>query len=468
MKRLAWFDGIAARIAAVSILGLVLAQMAAACVTLLLRPHELQVFQARWLVETTADVARDVFARPPDERLGALRQRAEAAQLSLAWQPTFESDAEPRRTRGPGGRLQRGIAERLPAGYRVDVDLAFAPGRAWNAPDRYIRRVPDEESAWNEGPGGVVPGNFVLAVRGPDRTWLVVRPKAAQIGWGWIVFAAWLVATAGAGAFAAWWAAHRLVRPLAALAREAERAGAGLAPLTQAAKDAPREVRTIGDALARMRSQLVRHVEDRTQLLAAVSHDLRTPLTRLRLRAEGIGDESERTKALGDLEEMERMIGETLEFARADALEAAPERFDLAALVQTLVDERIDMDRPVDYGGPASLVIEGRAGALKRALANLIDNALAYAGPTHVRLAIEGDTISVIVGDDGPGIPADRLEDVFRPFVRLEASRSRETGGAGLGLAVARDVARAHGGDVTLHNRQPKGLDARLTLPKIA
>jgi len=126
------------------------------------------------------------------------------------------------------------------------------------------------------------------------------------------------------------------------------------------------------------------------------------------------------------------------------------------------------MDRPVEYEGPASLVIEGRAGALKRALANLIDNALAYAGPTHVRLAIEGDTISVIVGDDGPGIPADRLEDVFRPFVRLEASRSRETGGAGLGLAVARDVARAHGGDVTLHNRQPKGLDARLTLPKIA
>ncbi len=468
MKRIAWLDGIAARIAAVSILGLVLAQLAAVGVALLLRPHELQVFQARWLVETTADVARDVFARPPGERARALRERAEGAHLSLAWKPTFEFDAEPRRPRGPGGRLQRGIAERLPPGYRVEVDLAFAPGRAWNAPDRYIRRVPDEASAWNEGAGGVVPGSFVLAIRGPDGTWLVVRPKEAQIGWGWIVFAAWLAATAAAGAFAAWWAAHRLVRPLAALAHEAARAGAGLAPLAQAAKDAPREVRTIGEALARMRGQLVRHVEDRTQLLAAVSHDLRTPLTRLRLRAEGIGDESERAKALGDLEEMERMIGETLDFARADALEAAPERFDLAALVQTLVDERIDMDRPVEYDGPVSLVIEGRAGALKRALANLIDNALAYAGPARVRLGVEADAIAVVVSDDGPGIPADRLEDVFRPFVRLEASRSRETGGAGLGLAVARDVARAHGGDVTLANRSPKGLEARLTLPKIA
>jgi len=325
VKRIAWLDGIAARIAAVSILGLVLAQLAAVGVALLLRPHELQVFQARWLVDTTSDVAREVFTRPPGERARALRERPEVAHLSFALQPTFESDAELRRPRGPGGRLQRGIAERLPPGYRVEVDLvAFAPGRAWNAPDRYIRRVPDEASVWNEGTGGVVPGSFVLAVRGPDGTWLVVRPKEAQIGWGWIVFAAWLAATAAAGAFAAWWAAHRLVRPLAALAREAARAGAGLAPLTQAAKDAPREVRTIGEALARMRGQLVRHVEDRTQLLAAVSHDLRTPLTRLRLRAEGIGDESERAKALGDLEEMERMIGETLAFARADALEAAP------------------------------------------------------------------------------------------------------------------------------------------------
>jgi signal transduction histidine kinase len=217
-----------------------------------------------------------------------------------------------------------------------------------------------------------------------------------------------------------------------------------------------------------MRGQLVRHVEDRTRLLAAISHDLRTPLTRLRLRAEGIGDESEKQKALADLEEMERMIAETLEFARADALEAKPERFDIAALVETVVDERADLGRNVAYDGPASFVIEGRAGAMKRAIANLVDNAIAYGGNADVRLAAREETIEITVADEGPGIPPDRLEEVFRPFVRLEASRSRETGGAGLGLSVVRDIARAHGGDVILKNRPLRGLEAVLTLPRIA
>jgi signal transduction histidine kinase len=133
-----------------------------------------------------------------------------------------------------------------------------------------------------------------------------------------------------------------------------------------------------------------------------------------------------------------------------------------------LVDERVDMDKTIAYEGPASLVVEGRPGALKRALANLIDNALAYAGAALVRLVPSDATIAIHIDDEGPGVPADRLDDVFRPFVRLEGSRSRETGGAGLGLAVARDVARAHGGDVELRNRVPKGLTAILTLPRIA
>lgn len=462
------FDGIAVRIAAISIAGLLLAQLAAVGIALLLRPHELQVFQARWLVEATVDLARETFAQAPDRRAALLRARAEAAHLSLAWEYNFATDGDRSRPRGPGGRLQRAIAERLPPGYRVEIDFSFAPGRAWNAPDRFIRRVPADDPSWNDGPGGVVPGTFAIAVRGPDGTWLIVRPRSAQIGWGWIVFAAWLGATAAVGAFAAWWAARRLARPLEALAGEAARAGAGLDPQLAAAADAPLEVRTIGAALARMRGQLVRHVEDRTRLLAAISHDLRTPLTRLRLRVEGIGEESERAKALCDIAEMERMIAETLDFARADALEAAPERFDLAALAQMLVDERIDMDKTIAYEGPASLVVEGRPGALKRALANLIDNALAYAGTALVRLVPGDATIAIHIEDEGPGVPADRLDDVFRPFVRLEGSRSRETGGAGLGLAVARDVARAHGGDVELRNRVPKGLAAILTLPRIA
>ncbi|MBI3506148.1 MAG: HAMP domain-containing histidine kinase [Proteobacteria bacterium] len=464
-----WFGGIAARIAAISIVGLVLAQLAAVGIALLLRPTELQVFQARWLVESVAEMARETFARPMAQRDAVLRQRAEAEFLVVEWQHDFAVRDDPRVSRGAVGRLQRGILDRLPFGFRVEVLFEFPPGGgSLAAPDRHIRRVPPDDGVWSESVGGAVPGTFTIAIRGPDDMWMLTRPRQTHLNIGWVVFGAWLVATAVVGAFAAWWAAHRLARPLEALAGEAARAGAGLEPQLDAMRGAPNEVRTIGDALARMRGQLVRHVEDRTRLLAAISHDLRTPLTRLRLRAEGIGEESEKVKALADLEEMEKMIAETLAFARADALEAKPDRFDLAALVETVVDERADLDHKVSYAGPASLVIEGRAGAMKRALANLIDNAIVYGGNADVRLAPSDDKIEIIVADEGPGIPAERLEDVFRPFVRLEASRSRETGGAGLGLAVVRDIARAHGGDVTLRNRPIRGLEATLTLPRIA
>ena len=448
-----WFDGIAARIAAISIIGLVLAQLVAVGIALLLRPSELEVFQARWLVDTVVDLTAETFSRPGPMRDAALRARPEAEFLIAEWKRDYAYPEELRLRRTGSGRLLRTIQERLPFGFRVEVDFAFPPGGGLAAPDRHIRRVPPDDVVWSESAGGAVPGTFSIAVRGPDGGWLLVRPRRSDIGVGWIVFGAWLAGAALVGAFAAWWAAHRLARPLEALAGEAARAGAGLEAQVDAMAEAPNEVRTIGSALARMRGQLVRHVEDRT---------------RLRLRAEGIGEESERLKALADLEEMERMIAETLEFARADALEARPERFDLAALVETIVDERADLGRKVAYDGPASLVIEGRAGAMKRAIANLVDNALSYGGNADVQLAAREETIEISVADEGPGIPPDRLEEVFRPFVRLEASRSRETGGAGLGLSVVRDIARAHGGDVVLRNRPLRGLEAVLSLPRIA
>ncbi len=464
-----WLGGIAARIAAISIAGLILAQLASVGIALLLRPNELQVFQTRWLVETLAEAARETMQLPPERREAALRARPEAEFLALELRRDHAVSEEQRQRRGGGsGRLQRGLGERLPPGFRAEVDFAFPPRGSLGAPDRHIRRVPPDDAVWSETAGGAVPGTFTIAIRLPDAHWLVARAHRTHLEWAWAVFAAWLVGMALVGAFAAWWAAHRLAKPLEALAGEAARAGAGLDAAFAAPRNAPNEVRTIGDALARMRGQLVRHVEDRTRLLAAISHDLRTPLTRLRLRAEGIGEESERLKAFADLAEMERMIAETLDFARADALAAKPERFDLAALVETIVDERADLGRAVRYEGPASLVIEGRAGAIKRAVANLIDNALVYAGSAEVRLDAGAETIEIVVADEGPGIPADRIEDMFRPFVRLEDSRSRETGGAGLGLAVVRDIARAHGGDATLRNRQGRGLEAVLSLPRIA
>ncbi|MBL8701908.1 MAG: HAMP domain-containing protein [Alphaproteobacteria bacterium] len=307
-----------------------------------------------------------------------------------------------------------------------------------------------------------------MAIRGPDQTWLLISAEQWEAWRDPSILVTWLLGIAAAGTLVAWWAARRIARPLEALAREATRAGAGLEPDFAPAPGAPREVGSIAVALDEMRGRLTRFLDDRTRMLAAVSHDLRTPLTRLRLRAEGIGDPEEQAKALADIAEMEHMIIETLAFARADALDTPAQRFDLAALVQSLVDERTDIGADASYDGPQSLVIEGRAGALKRAIANLIDNAIAYGGRAEVTLAATPSGFDLAIRDDGPGIPPAELEAVFRPFYRLDTSRSRDTGGAGLGLALARDIARGHGGDIVLANRPPHGLEAKLALPRLA
>jgi signal transduction histidine kinase len=464
------FDGIAARIALVAIVGLVAAQLVSVGIAILLRPTEFRLYAAPWLLDATVEAARATFALPQARRDAVVRARPEAEHLDFDWTPVLDPAPEPRPARGRNARLERAIAERLGPGYTVTGELAVPGFGPPHAPGLFARqtnvvRVPADESVWADAQT-TIPGIFRIVVRGPDGTYLVVWPRMPALTWGWVVLAAWLAGIAVAGAAAALWAARRVSRPLVAVAGAAQRAGAGLAPDLAGLSWAPREVRTIGESLARMRAQLTRHVEDRTRMLAAVSHDLRTPLTRLRLRAESIPDPEERAKAQSDIVEMERMIAETLAFARADAMESPPERFDLAALVQTLVDERVDLGRDAVYDGPASFVIEGRAGAIKRALANLIDNALAYGERAGVAFRGFPDRIEIGVADEGPGIPPGEMEQVFRPFYRLEASRSRETGGAGLGLAVARDIAIAHGGEVRLANRPVRGLEATFVLPR--
>ncbi|MBC7905529.1 MAG: two-component sensor histidine kinase, partial [Rhodospirillaceae bacterium] len=199
----------------------------------------------------------------------------------------------------------------------------------------------------------------------------------------------------------------------------------------------------------------------RTQLLAAISHDLRTPITRMKLRAEFVEDEVERGKMLADLDEMERMIAATLAFARDDAAREDRRQVDVAALVQGLSE-----DLGAAYDGPDSLVLPARPMALKRAVANLIDNAVKYGAPARTYLTEDDGQVVITMDDSGPGIPEAEFERVFAPFVRLEASRNRETGGTGLGLSVARAAARAHGGDITLANRLEGGLRVHLSLPR--
>lgn len=261
------------------------------------------------------------------------------------------------------------------------------------------------------------------------------------------------------------WAVRRATKPLAAFSHAAERLGADVnAP--PVAEDGPSEVSQLARAFNGMQRRLRAFVQDRTQMLAAISHDLRTPITRLRLRADFVEDEEQRRKMLADLEQMETMIAATLAFARDDANEEPRKAFDLAVLLQDLCDAVTDAGAKAAYHGVPAVTYHGRPVALKRVFANLIDNAVKYGGAADVTLSVTDAGVAVTVDDDGPGIPEGQMEKVFAPFYRLEGSRSRDTGGVGLGLAAVRSIVRSQGGEVRLANREAGGLRATVELPR--
>lgn len=228
-----------------------------------------------------------------------------------------------------------------------------------------------------------------------------------------------------------------------------------------------REVRMLARSVNELQERIRRLIDERTQMLASVSHDLRTPLTRLRLRIVKTPDSEMRRKAEADIDDMEQMIETTLSFLRDDLLKEQVEPVDIMAILGTLESEATDAGEQVSIDGPRQVVVSGRHLALKRALGNVVQNALKYGGTARVRVLLEHARVAIVVEDEGPGLPAGQLEQVFEPFVRGDPSRARATGGHGLGLTVARSILRSHGGEVTLSNRKPKGLAVRVELPAL-
>ncbi len=258
-------------------------------------------------------------------------------------------------------------------------------------------------------------------------------------------------------------ALRRITRPLTRLGDAAERLGRGeeVAPLPE---QGPADIRDATHAFNAMQDRLHRFVKARTQMLAAISHDLRTPITSLRLRAEMLDDAEARDKMIATLEEMQRMTEATLAFARGEASDEPTRLTDLGALLNAIGDDLTDIGMQVHVNAER-FDYPCRATTLSRALRNLIENAAAYGKCANVQLAQEKRQVIITIEDDGPGIPEDKLEQVFEPFVRLEESRNTETGGIGLGMAIARDIVRRHGGEITLKNRAEGGLKATVTLP---
>jgi len=298
--------------------------------------------------------------------------------------------------------------------------------------------------------------------------WLNVATgfPAPPTGWAWPSIVS-MVLTAIAILLVVGLTVRRITRPLKALSNAAEKLGRGEA-MPRLAETGPAELQRTTAAFNAMQERLTRFVRDRTTMLAAISHDLRTPLTSLRLHAELVEDGETRDKLLAILEEMQRMTEATLAFARGEAAREDTRPVDLSALVESLCEDLAELGMEVTFTEAGRAALSCRPVSLKRALRNIIENAVAYGHRARVSLEESADGLAVVIDDDGPGIPEADRERVFGPFVRLEESRSRQTGGIGIGMAIARSILRAHGGDISLANRPEGGLRATVYLPKDA
>lgn len=265
---------------------------------------------------------------------------------------------------------------------------------------------------------------------------------------------------------ALWVGLGRITRPLRQLADAAD--GFGLdAPAPEMPRHGPREVRALSDALGRMHGRLTAMIADRTRMLAALGHDLRSPITALRVRAEMVDDDETRERMAATLDVMQEMVDSTLAYARGVSTDQPMETCDLALLVGELADELSETGPQIAVMSSEPVRAEVRRTAVRRALRNLMENAQRYGSRARVSVTQVGDRAEMLIEDEGPGIPEQDLEKVFDPFTRLETSRSRETGGIGLGLPIARAILRAHGGDVVLSNRAEGGLRATVHLPLV-
>jgi signal transduction histidine kinase len=353
--------------------------------------------------------------------------------------------------------------------------LSLAPGRQ----PRVSASLPDSAVFGGRGPMMMGPGPMMHGFRGfgafrdlqvavplPDGQWLSFTTALPESG---AAYSRQFLLSMGIMALVvfavSFWAVRRVTAPLAAVSVAAERLGNDLnAPAMP--ETGTIETRQAARAFNTMQARLRSLIENRTRMLAAISHDLRTPLTLLRLRVENVENPQERDKMLGSIAEMDAMIGETLQFARHEAMTEIQRSTDIAALVQSIVDDMADAGMPVKMQPAEPIVYDCRPDALKRAIRNLLDNAVKYGKAASVAIQTTPKTIEIIVDDEGQGIPEQELSRVFDPFYRLEESRSRETGGVGLGLAIAQSIVRAHRGELILANRRNAGLRARIALPR--
>jgi len=354
----------------------------------------------------------------------------------------------------------------LAGGAGVDPSrVAIMLEQARYADRRAFRLVRDELARnGHTTPEHVLFSPFKVGVKRPDGRWLIVEPQPSlHISQWQISTMLWFLLTTILLSPIAYLFARRMARPIALFAQAAERLGRDPRSPPLEVRG-PSEIAVAVRAFNDMQERLARYVEDRTAMVGAIAHDLRTPLTRLRFRLEAV-PEDVRVKMASDIAEMEAMISGALAFVRDATRPAERTRLELSSLLESLSDEMSETGMDVEVERAERVVVDGDPVALRRLFNNLLDNAIKFGRQARVRVYPSAQFAVVEIDDAGKGLPDAALEKVFEPFYRAEGSRSRETGGIGLGLAVVRSIARAHGGDATLTNRAGGGVTAKVLLP---
>ena len=401
------------------------------------------------------DVVRAMTAASPAERTRIMRAISNDTLKVTYGKPS-------------GSDLTTGEESELMITARDALALALQPGIGFRVVETHPVYL--NGTSWYSREFGQRPGVRLYAtVLLPDGVWITVDSVDPARTTQWIArMFRNLAIVDGVMVILCFFAVRLVTRPLSVLASAAEDLGGNIdrPPLPERGAN---ELVRASRALNVMQDRLKRYVDTRVKVLAAMSHDLKTPITRMRLRAEMLDDVQIKAKFIKDLDELQQMVGSTLDYMRglAEGGEAV-QPIDVGALISSLKEDAEEAGHTITIYGDARSPVMGRAQALKRCLQNLIDNALAYGRRADITLRDEGGALHIAISDDGPGIPEGDIERVFEPFYRVEGSRNRNTGGSGLGLSIARNIAQAHGGSVRLRNLARGGLEATLRIPRSA
>lgn len=449
------------RLALILFSGLLLVQLTSTAIQFYDRGQRL--FQASGLSssERIAEIVRLLDEASTQERV-RLMAILNVAPLRVSLTTAEWQKANQPETNWPAEEFQQRLSRQLNDAYELRVAISDQPQHKNNS----LHVMGEHNMQHMKGTGMGLPDALVFyaQVKLNDGTWVTFENSIAEEVFSGstvllLILAILIITVLSISLLAVRW----VTRPLTMLTQAANKLGGDInqPPLSEVGAT---EVQQAAKAFNSMQSRLQNFIEDRSRLLRAISHDLKTPITRMRLRAEMLDDEQQRDSFIKNLDEMQSIATETLDFLRADDAQEKLQPIDVCALLDAIKNDVAELGQHIELDACESKKCRARPMALKRCVSNLVENALKYACDVRISTQQNNQQLIITVSDSGSGIPEEKLESVFEPFYRLESSRNRETGGTGLGLSIARNIALSHGGDLRLVNKPEGGLLAILTL----